>query len=137
MKKLVCLVAIISLACAAIARPHGGMPPPRHGGHHLRHHGGIAAGIIGGAIVGGLLYDALRPAPVVVSQPTVVVPQPVVVQPPVVVQQPVIVQQPAQPVYQVQNVWVAGRYVDQVQSNGTVVRVWQPGHYEQQKVLIN
>ena len=49
----------------------------------------------------------------------------------------VVVQQPAQPVYQVQNVWVAGRYVDQVQSNGTVVRVWQPGHYEQQKVLIN
>jgi len=27
-------------------------------------------------------------------------------------------------------VWVEGRYVDQVQANGSVVRVWQPGHYE-------
>ena len=40
------------------------------------------------------------------------------------------------PVYQTQNVWVEGRYVDQVQPNGTVLRVWQPGHYEQRQVLV-
>ena len=27
-------------------------------------------------------------------------------------------------------VWVEGRYIDQVQSNGSVVRVWNPGRYE-------
>ena len=65
---------------------------------------------------------------------TVVTPAPVVVQPaPVVVQPaPVVVQ----PVYQTQNVWVEGRYVDTVQPNGAVVRTWQPGHYEQRTVQI-
>ena len=38
------------------------------------------------------------------------------------------------PVYSTQNVWVEGRYVDQVQPNGTVLRVWQPGHYETRQV---
>ena len=61
-----------------------------------------------------------------VVQPAVVAPAPVVVQQPVMVQQPaVVVQQPVQ-----RQVWVAGRYVDQIQPNGAVVRVWQPGHYE-------
>jgi hypothetical protein len=61
-----------------------------------------------------------------------VAPSPVVVQPaPVVVQQPVY-----QPVYQTQNVWVEGRYVDTVQPNGAVVRTWQPGHYEQRTVQV-
>ena len=41
-----------------------------------------------------------------------------------------------QPVQQTQNVWVEGRYVDQVQANGSTVRIWQPGHYEQQTVVI-
>ena len=62
-------------------------------------------------------------------------PAPVVVQQPVGVQQPapVVVQQPTQVVVQqpVQNVWVEGRYVPQAQPNGTVIQVWQPGHYEQ------
>ena len=99
--------------------------------------------MIGGAILGGLIYDAVTPDPVIVEQP-VVVQQPVVVEQPVVqqvVQQPVVVEQPAvqqqvvveQPV-QTQNVWVEGRYVDQMQADGTTVRVWQPGHYEQQPV---
>ena len=57
----------------------------------------------------------MQPTPTVVTQP-VVVQQPVVTQ-------PVVVQQP-------QQVWVEGRYVDQVQANGSTVRVWQPGHYE-------
>ena len=66
------------------------------------------------------------------QQPTVVT-QPVVVQQPTtVVQQPII----TAPVTQTQNVWVEGRYVDQVQANGTVVRVWQPGHYEQRTVTV-
>ena len=57
-----------------------------------------------------------------------VVTQPVVVQQPAVVTQPVVVQQPT--VVQRQPVWVEGRYVDQVQTNGSTVRIWQPGHYE-------
>ena len=39
-------------------------------------------------------------------------------------------------VYQTQNVWVEGRYVDTVQPNGAVLRTWQPGHYEQRTVQI-
>ena len=69
----------------------------------------------------------MRPASVVVQ------PAPVVVQQPVVVSQPVIVQQP---VYQTQNVWVEGRYVDTVQPNGTILRTWQPGHYEQRTIQV-
>jgi hypothetical protein len=52
---------------------------------------------------------------------------------------PTVVTTPAvvtTPVTTVQNVWVEGRYVDQVLSNGTVVRVWQPGHYEQRTVVV-
>lgn len=60
--------------------------------------------------------------PTVVSTPVVAAP---------VVTQTVV----AQPVTTVQNVWVEGRYVDQVQANGTVIRVWQPGHYEQRTVV--
>jgi len=40
------------------------------------------------------------------------------------------------PVTQTQNVWVEGRYVDAVQANGTVVRTWSPGHYEQRTVVV-
>ena len=73
----------------------------------------------------------------VIQQP-VVVQQPVIQQP--VIQQPVI-QQPvvqAAPRYETrtQNVWVEGRYVDQVNDRGQTVRVWQPGHYEQRTIQI-
>ena len=78
--------------------------------------------MVGGAIVSSIVDSR----PVVVTQPAVVT-QPVVVQ-----QQPVVVQQPVQ---QVQQVWVEGRYVDQVQANGSTVRIWQPGHYEQRTVV--
>ena len=44
---------------------------------------------------------------------------------------PVVVQQTAT----TERVWVEGRYVDQVEPNGTVVRVWQPGHYETRTVI--
>jgi hypothetical protein len=40
------------------------------------------------------------------------------------------------PVYQTQNVWVEGRYVDTVQPNGVTVRTWQPGHYEQRTIQV-
>ena len=62
---------------------------------------------------------------IVTPAPTVVVQQPVVTTPVV-----------AAPVQQVQSVWVEGRYVDTVQPNGTVLRTWQPGHYEQRTIQI-
>ena len=81
---------------------------------------GMATLMVGGA----LTSTSVAPREPVIVQPTpTVVTQPVVVQQPVVTQ-PVVVQQP-------QQVWVEGRYVDQVQANGSTVRVWQPGHYEQ------
>ena len=136
MKKVLAVIVCAALALGAQAKPHGGggggghhsSPAPRHhsGGHH-HHSGGFAAGLVGGALVGGLVYEAVKP------HPQVVTPAPVVVQQPVVIQQPTVVQEP---VYQMQNVWVEGRYVDQVQSNGTVIRVWQPGHYEQRQVQV-
>lgn len=43
----------------------------------------------------------------------------------VLIPQPTVVVQPVQI-----TIWVEGRYVDQVQPNGVVIRVWQPGHYE-------
>ena len=135
-------------------------PPPIHHGwhggyHHHHYHGGYWGrggryfwpGFVGG-VVGGVVGTALaRPyysETVVVQQSPTVVTQPVVVQQPVVVSQPVVVQQPtvvqrpsavyadapAVPVVQRQPVWVEGRYFDQVQANGSTVRVWQPGHYE-------
>jgi hypothetical protein len=72
-------------------------------------------------------------ADAVVSRPvTTVVTTPTIVTTPTVVTTPVV----TTPVYTTQNVWVEGRYVDQVQPNGTVIRVWQPGHYEQRQVLV-
>ena len=142
MKRLA-LAIVAAVVCSAAFAWHPG-PRPMHYGHHHHHHRGsaVAAGIIGG-VVGGLLYEAVRPEPVVVAPAaTVVQPAPVVVQQHVVVQQQPVVVQPApvvvqqQPVYQTQNVWVDGRYVDQVQANGTTVRTWQPGHYEQRSVQV-
>ena len=160
MKKILVLAAVAAMGVGTCqARPHGGpgrhgggpRPAPVvhrvHGGHyggHGYHHGGVWGrggrnfwpGLVGGIIGGALLPPPLLvppvPVPVVVHRPVVAAPAPVVVQPaPVVVQQPVVQQQPV--VVQQQTttqVWVEGRYVDQVQANGTVVRIWQPGHYE-------
>ena len=129
----------------AFAAPHGRRgphrhappPPPRHHHHHHHHHSkahAIGAGILGAGLIASTIYNATRPSTVVVTQPAVVAPAPVVVAPaPVVVQQPVV----ATGHYEtrVQNVWVEGRYVDQV-VNGVVQRVWQPGHYEQQQTQV-
>ena len=119
-----------------------------HGPHHYHGcHGGwwgrggchFWPGFVGGAVGAAIGTALTRPYytdTVVVQPTTTVVQQPVVVQQPapVVVQQPapVVVQQPAPVVVQQPTtVWVEGRYVDQVQANGSTVRVWQPGHYEQ------
>ena len=151
-KSVVVAFAAVMCAGACLARPfgpghHGGWhrPPPIHHGWHggYHHHGGYWGrgschfwpGFVGG-VVGGVVGTALaRPyySETVVMQPaaTVVTTPPVVQQP--VVTQPVVVQRSVQ---QTQNVWVEGRYVDQVQANGSTVRIWQPGHYEQQTVVI-
>ena len=145
MKKLVIAIALVAASTGAFAHGwHGGYHHHGwHGGYH-HYHGGYWGrggryfwpGFVGG-VVGGVVGTALarpyysetvvvQPAPTVVTQP-VVVQQLAVVTQPVVVQQPTVVQQP---VVQRQPVWVEGRYVDQVQANGSTVRIWQPGHYE-------
>lgn len=136
MKKTAVLILAICASAALFARPGPGFGPrhvvrppvPSHHHHHHSNGGALAAGLVGGAILGGIVASTVTPAPVVVHQPVVVQPAPVVVQP-----APVVVQQP---VYQTQNVWVEGRYVDTVQPNGAVIRTWQPGHYEQRTVRI-
>ena len=133
MKRIIVFAMALVAASTLFARGHAPYRPPHvsvHTSHHHHHGSGgaIAAGIVGGALLGGLVASAVStPAPAVVT------PAPVVVQQPVVVSQPVVV---AQPVYQTQNVWVGGRYVDTVQPNGTVLRTWQPGHYEQRTIQV-
>lgn len=152
-KKMTIMAVLAMCACAAFASPHRGpglggprrgmgpRPAPvmtRGGYHHssawCRGGRNFWPGFVGG-VIGGVVANAITtPAPVVVSQPApVVVQQPVVVAPSqVVTPTPVVVQ----PTYVTQQVWVPGRYIDQVQANGTIVRVWQPGHYEQRRVLV-
>lgn len=152
MKKSMIALGIVLAAGSLFARPHGGGPrggfgghgfgrpapmmhrgPAFHGGpmrHHMpppppRHHyhggywgrGGSCfwPGFVGG-VVGGVIADAVI-GPAVVASSVVTAP---------VVAQPVV----TTPVYAPQQVWVPGAYVDQIQANGTVIRVWQPGHYE-------
>lgn len=144
MKVAVVCVAVTLCAGTTFARSHRGH---NHGRghvvrhhnhrpvHHHHHHHGSAWGRGGrnfwpgfvGGVVGGIVADAVVSRPV-----TTVVTTPTIVTTPTVVTTPVV----ATPVYTTQNVWVEGRYVDQVQPNGTVIRVWQPGHYEQRQVLV-
>lgn len=147
-KLIVAGATVLALAMGAFARPYGpgfGHCGPRF--HHgPRYHGGFwgrggcnfwpgfVGGVVGSAIYDAVTYPRYASSVVVTPAPTVVAaPAPVVVQqqPVVVQQQPVVVQQPV-----VQSVWVEGRYVDQVQANGTVVRVWQPGHYVQSTTVV-
>lgn len=132
-KRVVIALVICALTFSASARRH------YHHHHHHRHDRvglAVGAGLLGAGLLASTIYNATRPDTVVVAPQQVVVQQPA----PVVVQQPapVVVQQPAPVVIQqtghyetrVRNVWVEGRYVDQVTPTG-VVRTWQPGHYEQ------
>ena len=140
-KKLIIMLGVATvMASGAFAHGWHGGPrhcwgPRPHYYHHHHYHGGYWGrggchfwpGFIGGVIGGAITSTIIDTSPTVVVQQPAVVTQPVVVQQPapVVVQQsaPVVVQQP-------QQVWIEGRYVDQVQANGSTVRVWQPGHYE-------
>lgn len=141
-KTILCALVAILAAGVCLARPGGGIhhgprpsfhhfsspryhrpPPPHH--HHHHGGGGFVSGLVGG-IVGGAIVSAIaEPAPVVVQQPA-----------PVIVQQPVVQQVVQQPVTQVQSVWVEGQYVNQLQPDGSTVRVWNPGHYEQRSVVV-
>ncbi len=130
----------------AAFRPGGGChrpmpppPPPRH--HHScwgRGGRNFWPGFVGGVIGGAVARTVVSPAPVVVTSPAVVT-APAVVTTPTVIAAPSVVTTPTvvAPATTVQNVWVPGRYVDQIQPNGTVVRIWQAGHYEQRTVLLN
>ena len=154
MKKTV-IATIAAVMCVGVcsARPfgprfHGGFhrPPPIHHYHgvHWGHGGryfwpGFVGGVIGSAVSGAVMAPFYRDTVIVQPSPTIIQPAPTIVQQPVIVPQPTVV--PAQPVVaapttQTQNVWVEGRYVDQVQADGTAVRVWQPGHYEQRTVVV-
>ena len=113
--------------------------------HHHHHHRGtgfaIGAGILGAGLLASTIYDATHPVPppaVVAPAPVVVTPAPVVVapQPQVVVQTPPPVVATGHYETRVQNVWVEGRYIDQSTPQGSVVRTWQPGHYEQQQTQV-
>jgi hypothetical protein len=89
MKKLIALLLLTLSASAAMAQ-HQGHRYNGHYGHH-GHHGNHARGHMGGgwgwtvpAAIGGLIvYQAIRPQPIIVQQPSVVYQQA-----PVVVQQP-------------------------------------------------
>ena len=127
---------------------HGGY----HHGHGIHHcHGGwgrggcnfwpgFVGGIVGGVVGTAITTPYYRRDVVVTPAPTIVQ-NPVVVQNPVIVQQPTVIQNPAPIVVQnpttvvttpqvTQKVWVGGRYVDSQDSNGNVIRVWEPGHWE-------
>lgn len=149
-KKFGVLALTVATSFALCARPgpgprghHGPAPmhhrgPGPHGGfgggpHH--HHGAglaIGAGLLGAGLVASAIHDAIQPRPPVVESAPVVAPPPV--QPVVVASAPVV----ATGHYEtrVQNVWVEGRYVNQATPQGTIVRVWQPGHYEQQSTQV-
>ena len=144
-KKITIALCVAVVAAGVFAAPHGApargprpmhthrrLPPPVH--HHKHHSYSIWGrggsrfwpGFIGG-VVGGTLAETLS-GPKVVHE-TVVVHQPVAT----VVTTPVVVQQAT--CTETQRIWVEGCYVDQVQPNGTVIRVWQPGHYETRTVV--
>lgn len=152
-KMKIAVVCVLAALCAGTTFARGpGRGPARGGRGHVRpapvrhvhhHHRGSSWGKGGrnfwpgfvGGVVGGVIADA------VISRPTTIVTTPTVVTTPVVttpvVTTPVVTTPVVTtPVYTTQNVWVEGRYVDQVQANGAVIRVWQPGHYEQRQVLV-
>ena len=77
-------------------------PVHHHHHHHHRHH---LTPYVVGALTGLAITKAIAsPAPIVVQQPIVVRPTKTVV-------------------------WEDGHYEDQVQANGTIIRVWVPGRY--------
>lgn len=125
MKKTFMFLLCTVMALTVLARPGFG-PGPRHGfggprpapmHHHHHHH----RGWVGPAIVGGVIGGAILGS--VISRPTVQVVTPI---------QSV---QPVAPNVVYQQVWVPDTWVDQVQVNGTVIKVLVPGHYETRQVV--
>ncbi len=115
-------------------RPGGMRPGPRPAMHcapkHHHHHGNAFVGGLVGGIVGSVIGNAITtPPPPPPHREVVVTHSPVVVSP-----APVVIQ--SAPVTTSTRVWVEGCYVDQVQPNGAVLRVWQPGHWEQRTVVV-
>ena len=148
-KKIAVIICVMATAGALFAAPHHGGGRHRHGGyrpnvHHRHHHhrpshsswgrGGrnFWPGFVGGIVGAAVARTVIDTTPTVITTPAVVTPAvvtPTVVSPTVVA--PVV----TTPVVTPQQVWVEGRYVDSV-VNGTVVRVWQPGHYETQTITV-
>lgn len=143
-KKMTLAFGVMLATGTMLAAPHGGRgpapmaprrpapapvvnhrpaPAPVH--HHTSAWGrggrNFWPGFVGG-IIGGALTDVVV-GPRVVTTSVVAAP---------VVATAVV----ATPVYTTQQFWVPGTYVDQIQPNGTVIRVWHPGHYETRQVLV-
>lgn len=120
MKKILIIVVMMVSAISLVARPkpnrihrpgpvhrpvhHHHTPKHVHHSHRHHHHHSIVP-IVAGAITGYVIGKTItQPAPVVVTQPIVVRPTETVI-------------------------WEEGHYEDQVQANGTIIRVWVPGRY--------
>lgn len=115
MNKLILITIIVSCVVSNLfARPHSIRPtvhvsrhvPVRHAPvHHHHHHRHHLTPYVVGALTGLAITKAIAaPAPIIVQQPIVVRPTKTVV-------------------------WEDGHYEDQVQANGTIIRVWVPGRY--------
>ena len=117
MNKLILITIIASCVVSNLfARPHSIRPafhmsrhvpvrraPVHH--HHHHHHRHHLTPYVVGALTGLAITKAIAsPAPIIVQQPIVVRPTKTVV-------------------------WEDGHYEDQVQVNGTIIRVWVPGRY--------
>ena len=138
-KKMILVFGAILAAGTLMARPGPGFGGPRGGFsrpapmmhhrpapppmHHYRNGGwgrggshfwpGFVGGVVGGVVTDALIGPRVIATPVVTTTPVV-----------------------ATPVCTTQQVWIPGGYVDQLQPNGTVIRVWQPGHYEARQVIV-
>lgn len=146
-KYMLVIVAVFAVA-GAFAKPHhrGFNRGFGHGPHPVRHHhshstwgrGGrnFWPGFVGGVVGGIVSRRVVAPAPtVVVSTPTVVT-TPTIVTPTVVAPTVVAPTVVTTPVTTTQQVWVEGCYINQLQPNGTYIKVWQPGHYETRTITV-
>ena len=83
MKKLIALLLLTLSASAAMAQHHGHRYHGHHGHHSRGHISGGWGWTVPAAIGGLIVYQAIKPQPIIVQQPSVVYQQA-----PVVVQQP-------------------------------------------------